>query len=206
MSEKSKIIQLRSAEPFEDDFEQIYTQYFDELYIYAKSLARSTEVAKDAVSEVFFNLYKAKSNLSKIKELKHYLLRSVKNEVIHLLSSNPQGLSEHHFEAQNVFIEKVSPQDVLIEKELATVIQEAIKALPDQCEIIFDMAKNKQMKYEDIANELEVSLSTVKTQMCRAMKSLRKAVLTHYDHHHDNDNYKSQYYYGLLIVLLLMFS
>jgi RNA polymerase sigma-70 factor (ECF subfamily) len=50
----------------------------------------------------------------------------------------------------------------------------AVKKLPDQCRNILEMAVYESMKYQEIADKLNISRNTVKTQMGRAYKYLRE--------------------------------
>ena len=54
-------------------FEEVYRAYFDRLFGFALVITKSESLAKDAVSEVFFNLWNSQTGLSTLKELKAYL-------------------------------------------------------------------------------------------------------------------------------------
>jgi len=57
--------------------------------------------------------------------------------------------------------------------ELASAIEEGIEKLPPKCKNIFLMSREGQMSYQEIADELGISLKTVKTQMYRAVKKIK---------------------------------
>ena len=59
------------------------------------------------------------------------------------------------------------------EKDIESVIQEAIDSLPERCREIFVMHKLKGMKYAEIATVLNLSVKTVDNQMGIALKKLR---------------------------------
>lgn len=198
MEKKTKKRQLNIAQPFEGYFEDVYSEYFNPLYLFARSLVKSDDIAKDVVSDVFFNLWKSKSDLTQIKELKSYLFRSVKNQVIRTLSYDPRSFDSIETENCVKRIEKVNPEEVLLEKELIGIIEKAIQNLPDQCRLIFDMAKNKQMNYVEIATELGISQSTVKTQVSRAVAVVKQVIEEQYD----NKNVQLWKKYGLSSFIL----
>lgn len=202
MRETSKIRQLNTSQPFEGNFEDVYTEYFKPLYLYARSLTKSDDLAKDVVSEVFFNLWKSKSDLTKIKELKSYLFRSVKNQVIRTLSNDPRRFDSIDTENYVQQIERINPEEILLEKELVLIIEKAIQKLPDQCRLIFDMAKNRQMKYTEIAIELGVSESTIKTQVSRAVAVLKQTIEEQY--HNENSHPIRNYGLSSLILMAVL--
>lgn len=58
------------------------------------------------------------------------------------------------------------------EDNLEHLIQDAINSLPERCREIFIMSKIKGLKYSEIAEELNISTSTVDNQMGIALKKL----------------------------------
>jgi RNA polymerase sigma-70 factor (ECF subfamily) len=61
-------------------------------------------------------------------------------------------------------------------EELNHRIHAAVRILPKQCRLIFQMSREQDLKYKDIARELNISIKTVDTQMGRALKHLRKVI------------------------------
>jgi RNA polymerase sigma-70 factor (ECF subfamily) len=51
-----------------------------------------------------------------------------------------------------------------------------MEKLPDQCREIFILCRYHLLSYPEIASQLDVSLSTVKTQMVRAMMKLKEGL------------------------------
>ena len=161
-------------------FKRIYKNYFQELFVYAKAIVKSDDLAKDAIEEVFVNLWESGINLEKIREIKSYLMVSVRNECFKLTykASSFGDIADYENDLAN--IEKITPEEVLIEKELLEVINAAIKRLPDQCQIVFEMSRNQQMSYKEISRELGISTSAVGTQVTRAIKAIRTEIEHHF--------------------------
>jgi RNA polymerase sigma-70 factor (ECF subfamily) len=57
--------------------------------------------------------------------------------------------------------------------DLAAAADRAVAALPDRCRLIFLMSRQQGMSHGEIARALGVSLTTVETQISRALKRLR---------------------------------
>lgn len=51
---------------------------------------------------------------------------------------------------------------------------EAIELLPEKRRIIYQMSRDQGMSYDDISSELNISMSTVKNQMSKALQFIRK--------------------------------
>ena len=57
--------------------------------------------------------------------------------------------------------------------ELDGHIQRALNDLPQQCRIIFQLSRFENLKYKEIAGQLNLSVKTVENQMGKALKILR---------------------------------
>lgn len=154
-------------------FEEVYKTYFDRLYGFALVITKSENLAKDVVSDVFFNLWNAKTDLFLIKELKSYLFTSVKNQAVRALSVDPVNFQNESYEQITNSIDKVSPEDLLVGKELSEFLEEVIQKLPPQCGLVFRMIKEENLKHEEVAAQLGISPETVKYHIKTALKKIK---------------------------------
>jgi RNA polymerase sigma-70 factor (ECF subfamily) len=58
-------------------------------------------------------------------------------------------------------------------KELEEKLRQAMNALPQQCRTIFQLSRFEGLKYQEIADQLGISIKTVENQMGKALKKLR---------------------------------
>ena len=66
------------------------------------------------------------------------------------------------------------PLGRLLEKELENEIMNAINRLPDECRKVFNMSRFENRKYEEIAQELKISVNTVKYHIKHALALLHE--------------------------------
>ncbi len=158
------------------EFEQVFSTHFQRMFLYARKLLKSDHLAEDVVEEVFYNLWKTKSDFSEIREIETYLFVSVKNQVIRMLSKDPGVFVSFDIKNELKQVEQISPEDILLEKELLDVINVEISNLPEQCQIIFKMSRNKYMEHHEIATEMGISIDAVKSQICKAVSKIRACV------------------------------
>ena len=57
--------------------------------------------------------------------------------------------------------------------ELEQQINKALNELPEQCRTIFQMSRFEELKYQEIADRLGLSIKTIENQMGKALKILR---------------------------------
>ncbi|TAG50791.1 MAG: sigma-70 family RNA polymerase sigma factor, partial [Runella slithyformis] len=66
-----------------------------------------------------------------------------------------------------------SVTETVYKNELETQINEAVEKLPAQCQVIFKMSRFEELKYQEIATQLGLSIKTVENQIGKALKILR---------------------------------
>ena len=85
-------------------------------------------------------------------------------------------------------IDRTSPEEVLLEKELLNALEEVIQLLPDQCQLVFRMAREENMSYQEISDRLGIHVSTVKSHMIKAIADVRNHISSKYDEEQDNSS------------------
>ncbi|NJK95632.1 MAG: RNA polymerase sigma-70 factor [Bacteroidales bacterium] len=131
-----------------------------------------------------FSIYgEARETLHLDTSLKSYLFKSVYNSCLNHIKH--QHVKEryvlyfkHHIptdETGNI-ITSDYPVSQLLEKELAEIIEQAVNQLPSQCREVFVLSRYKHLKNEEIAQKLNISVNTVRTQISRALARLRESL------------------------------
>jgi RNA polymerase sigma-70 factor (ECF subfamily) len=62
----------------------------------------------------------------------------------------------------------------MVTNEIENRVQQAIESLPDQCRAVFKLSRFDQLKYQEIADKLGLSIKTVEAHMGRALRQLRQ--------------------------------
>ncbi len=150
-------------------FEALFREYYPQLMLYATKIVKSTEVAEDIVQDFFTSLWNKKEELS-IQKIRPYLYQSVHNSCINHVSRN-QITTESIEEGM---LSEGSQEERISMIERNKIINEAVNKLPEQRKRIFKLACYEGMKYREVAEELNISVNTVKTQIGRALSDLRK--------------------------------
>ncbi|MEN8250372.1 MAG: RNA polymerase sigma-70 factor [Bacteroidota bacterium] len=162
-------------------FEMLYNEHYTSLCHFSQRFVFDLDTAKEIVQDVFIRIWEKRSSLPAEISLKTYLYTSVRNKCIdylkHLKVENEfhkMRIREILESGNNTSNSMDHPLDGLISKELENVIVDAIENLPEKCREIFELSRFEGLKYREIAEELNISVKTVETQMSRAFASLRK--------------------------------
>ncbi|MBF8150744.1 RNA polymerase sigma-70 factor [Winogradskyella sp. F6397] len=161
-----------------------YKNVFDSLYtslcVFASSYVGNIDVAKDLVQDVFIKVWEDKIDFKSELAVKSYLYTAVKNRALDFLKSKRFKATDHMsvVELDHLNKESFYLKEVVIE-EAATVIEEAIKTLPNRCAQIMRLSI-KELTNIEIAKQLEISVNTVKAQKKIAYKRLRPLLKEHF--------------------------
>jgi len=161
-------------------FEQVFRESYRPLAAYAFRFVRELPTAENIVQDVFLKLWQNRHQLVITTSLVHYLFRSVRNHCLNHLDKNKVRSEYLRMQLNRTEDEEdfsaFYPEIGLLEK-----IETAILALPAKRQEIFRMAREEGLKYREIADQLNLSVKTVETQMTLALKQLRDALK---EYHH----------------------
>lgn len=153
-------------------FERVYKHFLKPLHRYAINMLKDENLAKGMVQNVFLRLWERRSTLSLSGSIQAYLYRSVYHECLNYLrhekvKMNYQDHLSYTMKSKN---EEGSSMELL---DLKEKLQQALDVLPERCRTIFQLSRFEELKYQEIANELGISIKTVETQMGKALRILR---------------------------------
>ena len=160
-------------------FKEVYNMYYSPLCNYAESITKEPTMAEDAVSEVFLKLWEGRNNIMIETSLKSYLFKSVYHQCLNALKHvRIQNQYRDFFLHHQPLSEDGSdyPLSGVIENEILDILHKTIEQLPEQCRKIFVMSRIDGLKHEEIAQELGISINTVRTQIHRTLGKLRVAL------------------------------
>jgi RNA polymerase sigma-70 factor (family 1) len=168
------------AESNENAFKKLFQLVYYKLLLFAFSIVHSKELAAEVVDDVMVKLWQKRTSLTQIQHIKSYLYTAVKNTALNYLSKKTQEELTNPFDFWQIQItDNISVDKLLITKELATTIHQAIQALPPKCKVVFKLIKEDGLSYKEVAEILNISTKTVDAQMVTAIKQIKAALAKH---------------------------
>lgn len=157
----------------ETAFEQTFRKFYERLCKYACSLLKDEEEAEEVVQTVFLTIWEKRADLEITLSLKSYLYRAVHNHCLNRFKH--AAVREAHRQYTENFIPQSyeSVTEVIHANELEERIEMAVSTLPEQCQKAFRMSRFEELKYQEIADQLGISIKTVENQIGKALKILR---------------------------------
>jgi len=154
-------------------FEKIFREYFKSLHAYAFTFMKDDEQAEEVVQNVFCRIWEKRDQLKTDGSLKAYLYRAVHNESLNYLKhQKTRAAFQVHYNSNEEQPAEQASEKMMV-AELNGHIQKALNDLPLQCRIIFQLSRFENLKYKEIADQLNLSVKTVENQMGKALKVLR---------------------------------
>ena len=156
-------------------FEVLFKTHFQHLCNFALQFVEDIDTAQGIVQKVFITLWEKRNTLDPNKSLKAYLFTSVRNRCLNHIRDQKKYRSTV-LDLECAEFEVVSEEDQFAADDLKEKIAAALAELPEKCRKVFEMSRFQNMKYKEIAEELEISQKTVEAHMSKAMKSLRNSL------------------------------
>lgn len=154
-------------------FEALFRSHFKGLTHFAITYVKDDEAAREIVQEAFLNLWEKRSTIDLSKPVKSYLSASVRNRCLNYLRDNRKFSSDLLAIEQATGNDYYEQPDKLVEAEIREKIAFSIGELPERCREIFVLSRSENLKYQEIAEKLQISVKTVETQMSKALQHLR---------------------------------
>ena len=157
-------------------FRKVYDAYRDQLFAYCLKFTKSAPDAEEVVQQAFIRLWEFRCNIDPNRPLDPYVYRIARNCAFDCLkeAARTARLKE---ELQSVLSTSSYQQDGPSADECIELAQQAIERLPEKRQIIFRMSYDEDMTHEQIAETLQLSVHTVKSQLVKATKTLRLYLL-----------------------------
>lgn len=160
----------------EKTYKQIFCKYYKLLYMFAAKYV-STDNADDIVQDVFLKLWESPTPFKNEEHIKLYLYKSTYHNCLNHIKH--QQYIEKELSSLPEISEAESDfylDEEHIENSILSNIFQAIDNLPDKCKTIFTLTYLDGMSTQEIAEELHISINTIKTQRLRAKEALREAL------------------------------
>lgn len=158
-------------------FGKLAAKYEKFIFNIAKRIVKKEHDAEDVAQEVLLKLYKNMYQFKYESKFSVWLYRIVYNLSINFLNKEKKN--------QEVNIDDISDSalglndfvDKAYDKQLILIYSKnLLNQLPYHYKVVIDLYYFKEFTYQEIAEELDIPINTVKTHILRAKKTLKKII------------------------------
>jgi len=154
-------------------FESLFRSEYKGLCFFALQYTKDHDTAREITQEAFISLWEKRAFIDLSKPVKTYLSTTVRNKCLNWLRDNKK-FNKEILDIEGLLSDKTYVQsDRMVEDEIRDKIGSAIGELPEKCREIFVLNRQENMKYQEIAIHLGISVKTVETQMSKALQHMR---------------------------------
>ena len=138
----------------------------------AMAISNDPHAAEDCVHDVFVHFAAAPAHLRARKNLRGYLMRSVANRAKNLLKRTRLQLQPQMNESDGGR-RSDNPERQLMVSEQSVQVFEALARLPAEQREVITLHLHGQMRFREIADELNLSINTVQSRYRYGIEKLR---------------------------------
>lgn len=152
-------------------FERLFKDSYPHMYRMAFSLVENAEDAKDAVNQVFAQMWRGKPQISE-DSIKGYLLAATRNQCLHILQQRQlQRKMEDELERD---VQESRDEE---REELLQALQQVIENnLTEQDRRVLKLHYEDEMTYKETATVLGISSSAVNKHITRSLVKIRQTL------------------------------
>ena len=182
LSEKEELELLKNAS--KQSFEALYQRYSGKLYNFVMKLSKGNNyMAEELVQRTFIKVWDNRASVNPEKSFISYLCTIAKNM---LLNEYEHQTIQFIYEEYINNIE-TTENDNSTEKEvdknlLEEYIDKLADKLPPKRKEIFILSRKEGFSNKEIAKRLNISESTIETQLSKALSFMKGQLKQHYDY------------------------
>lgn len=156
------------------EFEQLFKEYFKPLTAFAFKFVKDIDDAKSIVHDVFAKVWEKREEIDLSKSVKSYLYSSVNNRSLNFVRDHKKFLKDSDISELHMADEGNDGFDIMTEEEIHKKVEDTLNQISPKAKEVFLLSRNEGLKYQEIADQLNISVKTVETHMSAALKELRK--------------------------------
>lgn len=152
-------------------FQELFDLHFNALCAFGKRHIDDIFLVEDIVQEVFISFWHKREGFINKSAVKSYLYKSVRNKCLNSIRDEIVRQKQ----LQGFVPNEETYTDYVIEEEVFNQLYNEIKVLPKAAQEVMLLTLNG-LKNQEIADELNISINTVKTQKKLAYAKLKSRI------------------------------
>jgi len=172
--EKQLVVKLQEGD--KKAFSAIFSKYYPDLVIFARSFTKNPEFSEEIVQEVFVKLWEHRYFMLVSVSLKSYLLKVTQNKCLDWLKH--QKVKDGYQQIAPFILElsENNTDNYILYSELQERFDKVLNTLPVEIAEAFRLSRFEGMKYHDIAKKQDVSVRMIEVRVGKALHLLRDAL------------------------------
>lgn len=158
-----------------DAYTILFRHYSGQVYDVAMLYLRDSGLAREIVQEVFMKVWLKKADMQQVKQFRDYLFILTRNHIYDGFKKQVVRLKAHDLLLKNQPEAQNDTDHLLLQREYDAILDKAVSGLPPERKKVY-LARKQGWSNEEISQQLNISVHTVKKQMSLAMHAVRAFV------------------------------
>ncbi len=154
-------------------YEILFQRHWKSIFGVARDLLKSEDLAEEAVQEVFLKVWAGRSELPMVRSFENWLFIVARNHIYNTLRRKVRERGFMSRLAGTFGLSSTGPEELLQRKDSARILDDLIRQLPPQQQVVLRMAHQADMDYAHIGELMGISRNTVRNHLTRAIQTLR---------------------------------
>ena len=160
-------------------FEKIYYLYSSELLSKLIKLVKSETVAQEILQDVFLKIWDNHKKIDADKSFRSFLFKIAENKTYDFFRKTARDNKLKESLLKAALPEYESIETKIFASENLEILEHAIKSLPPQRQVVFRLSKIEGKSYDEIAEKLGITPSTISDHIVKATKTIREYFRKH---------------------------
>ena len=181
LTEKEELELLRNASM--KSFDILYQRYSGKLYNFVSKVSKGdTYIAEELVQRTFIKVWETREYINPDKSFISYLCTIAKNMLLNEYEHQTiQFIYEQYVKVKEADNDN-STENEIDKKLLEDYIDKLADELPPKRREIFILSRKEGLSNKMIAKQLNISESTIETQLSKALVFMKSQIQDHYDY------------------------
>lgn len=154
-------------------FDQIYRKYWSELFDVAYKRVQSTEKVEEIIQDLFVELWEKREQIEIRESVEAYLFGALKFRVLNHLRHEKMRASHLQVIREQAVMTTNNLEEEIYMNDLESAYKNQVNNLPEKCRAAFELSRQEQLSFKEIALRLDVSVNTVEKHVGKALRLLR---------------------------------
>lgn len=153
----------------------LFEKHYRELFYYGNKIVVLPEMVKDAIQDLFIDVWERRDKMTEVENIKAYLIISLRRELIRRsLKIRKETSTDQSFASQFSF----SPEDFLISSEQnaehTEILSRSMESLTDRQREVILLRFYHNLEFYEVSQVLEMNIQSVRNLLFRALDKIRK--------------------------------
>lgn len=160
-------------------FNEAFEQHFERIVVYIQGYCKDWEMARNIAQDTYIAFWENIDKVDATKTPLPYLFFIAKNKALNIMKRDiVKGRYSNYTRKREMEINyralESSTMDTVHAYEIEKLVAKSVVQMNEKVKEAFCLSRFKNMKNEEVAQELDISVKTVEYRMAAALRILRK--------------------------------